>query len=278
MYLKLFFLQFLMCFASATILSYNSEDLSSDDTLLSLFEKWSELHNKSYATEEKSSRFRVFKENLFYIEEHNSKGNSSYVLGLNAFADLTYEEFKERVGIRRRLPLSRSKRRFESSKGRNVWLSDIPNSLDWREKGAVTEVKDQGSCGACWAFSATGAIEGINQIVTGSLISLSEQELCDCDTLYNQGCDGGLMDPAFQWVIDNGGIDTEEDYPFVGVQKYCNTQKRKRHIVSIDSYADVPESNEKELLYAVASQPVSVGINGGGTAFQLYSGGIFDGP
>lgn len=131
---------------------------------------------------------------------------------------------------------------------------------------------------ACWAFSATGAMEGINKIVTGSLVSLSEQELIDCDRSYNSGCDGGLMDYAYQFVVKNHGIDTEEDYPFQGGGKSCNKGKLKRHVVTIDSYTHVPPSNEKILLQAVATQPISVGICGSERAFQLYSKGIFNGP
>lgn len=155
---------------------------------------------------------------------------------------------------------------------------EAPDSVDWRINGAVTAVKDQGSCGACWAFSATGAIEGINKIATGSLVSLSEQELIDCDKSYNSGCEGGLMDYTYQFVVDNHGIDTEEDYPFQMKDKSCDKQKLKRHVVTIDGYKDVPSNNEKQLLKAVATQPVSVGICGSERAFQLYSKGIFTGP
>ncbi|XP_047324382.1 probable cysteine protease RD21B isoform X2 [Impatiens glandulifera] len=131
---------------------------------------------------------------------------------------------------------------------------------------------------ACWAFSTTGAIEGINKIVTGALVSLSEQELIDCDKTYNSGCGGGLMDYAYEFVIKNHGIDTEDDYSFQGVDKTCNKEKLKRYVVTIDDYADVPQNSEKQLLQAVAKQPVSVGICGSERAFQLYSKGIFSGP
>ncbi|KAF9602235.1 hypothetical protein IFM89_025945 [Coptis chinensis] len=132
--------------------------------------------------------------------------------------------------------------------------------------------------GACWAFSSTGSIEGINQIVTGSLVSLSEQELVDCDQSYNSGCGGGLMDYAFQWVIKNRGIDTENDYPYQAGDSACNKNKMTRRVVTIDSYTDVPESDEEKLRQAVAIQPVSVGLCGSERSFQLYSKGIFSGP
>lgn len=158
------------------------------------------------------------------------------------------------------------------------FVGDVPDTIDWRKKGAVTHVKDQSSCGACWAFSATGAIEGINQIVTGSLVSLSEQELCDCDRTYNSGCAGGLMDYAFKWVIQNHGIDTEDDYPYQAAERTCLKNKLKRRVATIDGYTDIPSNSEDLLLQAVATQPVSVGICGSERTFQLYSKGIFTGP
>ncbi|KAE8712649.1 Cysteine proteinase RD21a [Hibiscus syriacus] len=203
--------------------------------------------------------------------------NSSYSLALNAFADLTHHEFKAS-----RLGLSASATKFRRPNLREPGLvRDIPASVDWRKKGAVTQAKDQGSCGACWSFAATGAMEGVNKFFTGSLVSLSEQELVDCDRAYNTGCEGGLMDYAYKFVIDNHGIDTEEDYPYQGREKTCNKDKRKRRVVTFDDYADVPMNNEKQLLQSVATQPVSVGICGSERAFQLYSKvgqGIFTGP
>eukprot|EP00249_Psilotum_nudum_P019661 c27363_g1_i3 orf=738-2069(-) len=243
------------CYSSSTlfpITGYSPEDLASESRLSLLFDAWCERYNKFYngveGGLERLRRFTVFKENLSYIDAHN-RGNSSYWLALNEFADLTNEEFRGRymglsmVGMN---TTHQGEGKFVPREG------SIPKTLDWREKGAVTGVKNQGGCGVCWAFSTTGAIEGINKIVIGDLISLSEQELLDCDTIRNFGCRGGLMDYAFQWVINNGGIHSEEDYPYVGQQQSC-------------------------LKKAVAGQPVSVGINGGGRDFQLYSGGVFTG-
>ncbi|KAG1368841.1 putative glucose-induced degradation protein 8-B [Cocos nucifera] len=240
-----------------------------------LFESWCKEHGKRYASEEeKLARFRAFEDNRAFIIEHNAAANSSYTLALNAFADLTHHEFRAlRLGLSPRLAVPSDNR--TAFRG---FVGDVPDSIDWRKKGAVTQIKDQGSCGACWAFSATGAIEGINQIVTGSLASLSEQELCDCDQTYNSGCGGGLMDYAFEWVIQNHGIDTEDDYPYQAAEKTCLKNKLNHRVVTIDGYTDIPTNNGELLLQAVATQPVSVGICGSERAFQLYSKGIFTGP
>ncbi|MED6118381.1 hypothetical protein PIB30_002087 [Stylosanthes scabra] len=255
---------------------------SSSDTS-QLFRTWCDHHGKTYSSdEERTYRLKVFQDNYDYVQRHNQMPDSSYTLSLNAFADLTHQEFKaSRLASRSSsfLRFSNPQRRFSNDNDNyNNILRQVPSSIDWRNEGAVTPVKDQGSCGACWSFSATGAIEGINKIVTGSLESLSEQELVDCDKKYNSGCEGGLMDYAYQFIIDNKGIDTESDYPYLTHEATCNKDKMKRRVVTIDGYTDVPSNNEKKLLEAVATQPVSVGICGSERAFQLYSKGIFTGP
>ncbi|KAG8632388.1 low-temperature-induced cysteine proteinase [Manihot esculenta] len=273
-------MNFLFAFLLTLFFSYLSLYSSFASSHISgLFETWRLQHGRTYASqEEKLYRLKVFEDNYDFVMRHNSQGNSSYTLSLNGFADLTHNEFKAS-----RLGLSAASASVNIDHHRpNLqtpdFVGDVPESIDWREKGVVTHVKDQGSCGACWAFSATGAIEGINKIFSGSLVSLSEQELVDCDKSYNNGCEGGLMDYAFQFVIKNNGIDTEEDYPFQGHERSCNKEKLKRRVVTIDGYTDVPENDEKALLKAVATQPVSVGICGSERAFQLYSKGIFTGP
>ncbi|CAA6672569.1 unnamed protein product [Spirodela intermedia] len=129
----------------------------------------------------------------------------------------------------------------------------------------------------CWAFSTVASVEGVNKIVTGDLITLSEQELVDCDTAVNQGCNGGLMDYAFEFIINNGGIDSDEDYPYKARNGRCDLQRKNAKVVSIDSYEDVPVNDEQSLKKAVAGQPVSVAIEAGGRNFQLYKSGIFTG-
>ncbi|OMP06385.1 hypothetical protein COLO4_08162 [Corchorus olitorius] len=238
-------------------------------------EQWMAEYARVYKTDaEKEMRFNIFKSNVEFIESFNAAGNQPYKLGINAFADLTNEEFRaSRNGFRRPqgLTLIKEKRfRYED-------VTAVPASMDWREKGAVTPIKDQAQCGSCWAFSAVAATEGIHQITTGKLISLSEQELMDCDKGVDQGCEGGEMDDAFEFIIRNHGIATEATYPYKGDDGTCNKTEEASHAATITGYEVVPANNEDALLKAVANQPVSVSIDAGGYAFQFYSNGIFTG-
>jgi len=258
-----------------SIVSYGER---SEEEIQRLYQAWKAQHGKlNSVLGQDDKRYEIFKDNLKYIDEHNAAADAgvhSFRLGLNRFADLTNEEYRSTylgtkpAGTRRGKVGDRYKVREGES---------LPDSIDWREKGAVAEVKDQGSCGSCWAFSTIASVEGINQIVTGDLISLSEQELVDCDTSYNQGCNGGLMDYAYEFIIKNGGIDTEEDYPYTGYDNRCDANRKNAKVVVIDDYEDVPINSEASLQKAVAGQPVAVAIEGGGRAFQLYSSGIFTG-
>ncbi|KAJ8761791.1 hypothetical protein K2173_004603 [Erythroxylum novogranatense] len=179
----------------------------------------------NYDLGEKEKRFEIFKDNLRFIDEHNSV-EWSYRVGLNRFADLTNEEYRARyLGTRMEMRNRTLGSRGPSMRYLHAVGDELPAEVDWRAKGAVVPVKDQGQCGSCWAFSTVGAVEGINQIVTGDLISLSEQELVDCDKSYNQGCNGGLMDYGFQFIINNGGIDTEKDYPYKATDNLCDPNR-----------------------------------------------------
>ncbi|KAI9071802.1 hypothetical protein K1719_046234 [Acacia pycnantha] len=212
-------------------------------------EQWMIQHGRVYKDiQEKEKRFNIFKQNVEYIEGFNRDGTKPYKLGLNQFADLTNEEF---TASRNRFKghMCSSITRTPSFTYENV--SGVPSSVDWRQQGAVTPIKNQGECGCCWAFSAVAATEGITKLSTGKLISLSEQELVDCDT--------------------------EADYPYKGVDGTCNAHEEGNHVASIKGYEDVPANSEQALQKAVVNQPVSVAIDASGSDFQFYKSGIFTG-
>jgi hypothetical protein len=226
-------------------------------------------YKKQYPIEEFFDRFNIFKANLELIDTHNN-GSSGWKMGVNQFADLTPAEFKSYLGLRPR----------DNSYLRSRNVAPLPNvpqaDIDWQQKGAVTPVKDQAQCGSCWAFSTTGSMEGIVAIKTGTLLSLSEQELVDCaGSSGNQGCNGGLMDDAFEWIVQNGGLDSESDYPYHAQDGSC---QGKASIASISGYEDVPQGNEGDLMTLLQVQPISIAIEADQSSFQYYRSGIFTGP
>ncbi|XP_073315710.1 cysteine protease XCP2-like [Primulina huaijiensis] len=259
-----------------SIVGYSPDDLSCIDKLINLFESWMDKHGKKYKSiEDKLLRFEIFKDNLKHIDERN-KATSNYWLGLNEFADMSPDEFKKGyLGFK--VDSMFHKKNDSPQEFMYKDFNTLPKSVDWRKKGAVTRIKNQGSCGSCWAFSTVAAVEGINQIVTGNLTELSEQELIDCDTTHNNGCNGGLMDYAFQFIVSNGGLHHEEEYPYLMEEGTCEENRDESELVTISGYQDVPANDGQSLLKALANQPVSVAIEASGRDFQFYSGGVFDG-
>ncbi|KAK2445633.1 Granulin repeat cysteine protease family protein [Trifolium repens] len=251
----------------------------SDDEVKSMYKEWRVKYgklNNNLDESKNDKRFEIFKDNLKFIDEHNAE-NRTYKVGLNRFADLSNEEYRGMyLGIKiDEMMMGRTKTRISNRYAPTV-ADNLPKSIDWRNKGAVVQVKHQQKCGSCWAFSAVAAVEGINKIVTGELVSLSEQELVDCDLLtINAGCDGGNMEYAFEFIINNGGIDTDDDYPYLGLEDICDESKKNARVVTIDDYELVPAKDELALKKAVANQPISVSVEAGGIEFQLYESGIF---
>ncbi|XP_050225323.1 senescence-specific cysteine protease SAG39-like [Mercurialis annua] len=252
-----------------------SRSLHEDNSMEVRHEMWMNQYSRVYRDDaEKEKRFQIFKENVEFIESFNKAANKPYKVGINAFSDLTNEEFR---GSRNGYKMS-SHQTSPVINFRYENVTAIPDSVDWRTKGVVTPIKDQGQCGCCWAFSAVAAMEGITKLSTGDLISLSEQDLVDCDTSgIDQGCEGGLMDDAFEFIVSNNGLPTEANYPYQGVDGTCNTQKSENHAAKITGYEDVPANDEGALQKAVANQPISVAIDAGEQAFQHYESGVFTG-
>ncbi|PIM98523.1 Cysteine proteinase Cathepsin L [Handroanthus impetiginosus] len=235
--------------------------------------EWMARFQRTYKDDkEKAKRYQIFKERVKFIESFNSAANRTFALGLNEFSDLSREEFMaSHMGY---VKPSSSQMTPQSMSFRYQDVTDLPSSIDWTTKGAVTDVKDQRHCACCWAFSAAAAVEGIYQISGGNLISLSEQQLLDCNT-YNDGCGGGYMEHAFQFIMQNG-ITAYENYPYQGSQNFCNSQAFKLSPrVLISGYEYVPKNSESALLQAVANQPVSVSIDASCDYFIHHKSGIF---
>jgi len=316
------FLSFLISYCGNSVISSESPPLILEGDLLDQFVKWKSLHGKNYRTlEEESFRKRIWLQNHDYIEDHNFRGDTSYVLGHNRYSDMTHDEFKSLFSLgeysnRDRIPYpslpassANSRKSGVTKIQRNRYLSgntyaeklmsaieggydylsdyfslgsdedvggDLPESVNWVEDGAVTPVKNQGQCGSCWAFSAVGSIEGALFIKSGELVSLSEQQLVDCDK-QDLGCKGGLMDNAFAFEEHEGGLCTEEDYPYHAVQGECrDTECEDAEGSKINSFIDVEAKSASALMEALSYQPVSIAIDASKLPFQFYKHGVFD--
>jgi len=246
--------------------------------LVRKFEDFVRDFGKAYPDEaEYQARFAAFVENLRYIEAENSKSTNRYTLGLTAFADMTRDEFRTSyLGYRAPARAWGDAAYLGAFKASN---SSLPASVDWRQKGAVTDVKNQAQCGSCWAFSTTGALEGAYQIATGKLVSLSEQQLVDCAQSFGeQGCNGGMMDGGFQYVAKNG-LDTEESYGYKAKTGICKASSGAMGIPagSVTGFHDVKKNDEQALMEAVSKQPVSIAIEADQSVFQFYKGGVLTG-
>uniref|UniRef100_M8BNL6 Vignain n=1 Tax=Aegilops tauschii TaxID=37682 RepID=M8BNL6_AEGTA len=229
-------------------------------------EQWMGKYGRVYSdAPEKARRLEVFKANVAFIESTNA-GNSKFWLEANQFADITEDEFRA-IHTGYKPAAAADKGRSTGFRYANASLDDLPASVDWRTNGAVTPVKDQGQCGCCWAFSTVASMEGIVKLSTGKLVSLSEQELVDCDGT-DKGCEGGLMDNAFEFVVKNRGLATEADYPYTGADG--STCDSSTAAATITGHEDVPANGEASLLKAVAAQPVSLAVDGGDNLFRFY--------
>jgi C1A family cysteine protease len=255
-----------------------------EDALHADFVAWKTKVARAYEGAVHDAKFAVFKANVELINAHNKlyeAGEETFHMAVNQFADMTSAEFAKMMnGYRADLRDTNLKTGAGLSAGskcthRNI--TAVPESVDWRGKGAVTEVKNQGQCGSCWAFSTTGAVEGAWQVSGKPLISLAEEELVQCDKGKDEGCNGGIMENAYEWIMKNGGITTEELYPYssgTGVTGVCQMKKTTVKKAHISDYCDLIHDDEKDLEKALVQQPVAVAIEADQTSFQFYHGGV----
>ncbi|XP_042345511.1 cathepsin K [Plectropomus leopardus] len=238
------------------------------------WEEWRTTHRREYnGLGEEEIRRAIWEKNMRMIDAHNQEaalGMHSYELGMNHLGDMTSEEVSEKMtGLQ--IPVNRE-RSFTVDLDNS--LTRLPKSLDYRKKGMVTSVKNQGACGSCWAFSSAGALEGQLAKTTGQLVDLSPQNLVDCVT-ENDGCGGGYMTNAFKYVQENGGIDSEEAYPYVGEDQPCRYNSSGM-AAQCKGYREIPEGNEHALAVALFKYgPVSVGIDATLSSFQFYTKGVY---
>jgi len=204
---------------------------------------------------------------------NNNLNDNELILGLTKFADMTNDEFRKLMFHKKSKATNKDKKYFKPT----LLNTDLPTSIDWRtiKPNVLTKVKNQGSCGSCWAFSATETLESREALKGNTLKVLSEQALVDCEhigTPKDAGCNGGEMTNAFTWYASNGAY-LEKDYPTTNSDGNCHASKVTKAFSNIAGYKKVPENNAA-LSAELVNGPVSIGVDAGGFAWQLYFGGI----
>ena len=234
---------------------------------------WKSRYGKSYETNlEELHRRIVWEANKKYVEEHNRNATTwGFTVAMNEFADMDAAEFSKMYNGYLGVPMRQQSRDLYVASG-----APLADQVDWRTKGVVTDIKNQGQCGSCWSFSATGSLEGQHAKKTGKLVSLSEQQLVDCSTKYgNQGCNGGLMDDAFKYIKAVGGDDTEQSYPYTAKNGKCHFNPNAIG-ATLTGYKDIPTKDCATLKDAAANVgPISVAMDASHISFQLYHSGVY---
>ena len=237
------------------------------------FQVYLQVFNKSYYDfTEYTLRFNNFVRNMKLINHQNSKQNRTWTAGWTHLTDHSPDEYNTMLGTIVPPPTHPSRQRPRPVHMYNKQdLKTLPESIDWRAQGWVSDVKDQGQCGSCWAFSAVGAMEGQHANVSGNLVSLSEQNLVDCVSACS-GCGGGWMNYAMEYVVLNNGVDTEKGYPYAGVDESCNFTSSN---VGATFYevVNITQGDTDGLLHALATiGPISVAIDAEQDLMNYQSG------
>jgi len=238
----------------------------------SQWEDFKSKYMKEYEVFEEETRRAIWEDNHDFIERHNAAyeaGIETYSVGENEHNDLTNMEFASMLTGLQTMEVSETAEMFEP-----VDYSDVRSTVDWRTDGYVTPVKNQGRCGSCWAFSATGSLEGQHYKKTGHLVSLSEQQLVDCSSA-NYGCQGGWVYKAFDYIKTHHGIASESAYPYKGVDGHCHFHTNDA-VATLTGWVHVRGGSETDLQAAVSQKgPISVAIDASHRGFQMYKHGVY---
>jgi len=236
------------------------------------FVSWASAQGKTYSASDMRLRHAIWSKNCQYINGMN-KRNNSFTLAMNRFGDMTNAEFGKYFN-----GLKVSADTLKNWQATPLAAAAPPATWDWSQQGAVTPIKNQQQCGSCWSFSTTGSTEGCHFLGAKKLVSLSEQNLMDCSwSQGNQGCNGGLMTQAMQYIISNGGIDTESSYPYTAQDGTC-TYAASNSGSTLTAFTNVPSGDEGQLQSSVYLGPTSVAIDASQSSFQFYSSGVYSDP
>ncbi|XP_047328158.1 probable cysteine protease RD19D [Impatiens glandulifera] len=236
-------------------------------------------YEKEYTTrEEYLHRLGIFSRNLVKAAEHQVMDPTA-VHGITAFSDLSEDEFNSMYLGLHNPSANPSMMQMGTAPAEVMDVKGLPENFDWREKGAVTEVKTQGTCGSCWAFSTTGTLEGANFIATGKLLNLSEQQLVDCDhkcdakdkKSCDNGCKGGLMTNAYEYLMEAGGLQDQDSYPYTGKRGECKFNPEMA-AVKVTNFTNIPMDENQIAAHLVHHGPLAIGLNA--VFMQTYIGGV----
>jgi len=278
------FVKLILAFLLVTCVFTQELDLDKEinDAFEAFLEKYQKIYNSQF---EKDSRFNVFKNN--YLETHQTNGNIQGTLedddnmkvGVTQFSDMTKEEFQSKIlnlnmaNIPK--PSSANKKFLENEEERNLQSITIPSSWDWRLYGAVTNVKSQGACGACWAFTAAANIEGQYAIKYRKLMNFSVQQMLDC-SYGDSGCQGGIMNSAYDYISRAGGLQTDSSYSYIGYRGSCNFNPALA-VARVTGYQFAPSTDETQIMAFLYSRgPLGITMNANN--LQFYRGGVISGP
>jgi cathepsin L len=227
---------------------------------------WMRETNQLFTGGEYQFRFGIWMTNKRVIQEHNA-ANKGFFLEANKFAHLTPDEYKSMLGFRM----------SQAPEGKTVDTTVKAGEIDWRTKGVVADIKDQGQCGSCWAFSAVTTMESLWAVKSSTLYVLSEQNIVDCVTLCN-GCNGGFTTAAYGYVYStqDGYWQLDSDYPYVAREKKCAFDKARAPPPRCKGCTIIKRASEQDLESKVTEGPVCVSVDASSYSFQLYKSGIFD--